>query len=56
MGQKKKKELKHRPVTLRTAKLYDPELYSVMGSVNHLQYRLNIRPFVEHYHWTKLPR
>ena len=56
MGQKKKKELKHRPVNLRTAKLYDPELYSVMGSVADLQYRLNIRPFVEHYHWTKLPR
>ena len=56
MGQKKKKELKHRPVTYPTAKLYDPELYSIMGEVRDLQHKLNIKPFIEHYHWTKLPR
>lgn len=54
MGQKKKK--KYRGVTTIAAKLYDPELYSIMGNVRDLQYKLDIKPFIDDFHWTKLPR
>lgn len=52
MEQKKK----FRAVTTDNAKVYDPELYSVMGNVRDLQYNLDVKPFLEEFHWTRLPR
>ncbi len=51
-----KTKIKFRPITTATAKMHDPELYSIMGNVRDLQYKLNVKPFIETFHWTRLPR